>query len=229
MLMAHPIANQESKGENGLRLGCVFTQVEFTDDRRSVFLAYLLYNMLVAAALGHLHSPSSSPPSLPLFPQCAQVCVGSEPAPRTTSAATRSAWAAATRPTTTQPVWPADTTTTKVCVCLPARLAPTGSRAGAVWTAISVPTSPTPRAVTRMASSSMTASACRSVPQASSATAPRGQWLLSPDPTGFSAAYPLNVGLSRGSSRWVCQRVMGELVLMRILEWWVCFILVKRA
>jgi hypothetical protein len=33
MLMAHPIANQESKGENGLGLGCVFTQVEFTDGK----------------------------------------------------------------------------------------------------------------------------------------------------------------------------------------------------
>lgn len=147
-----------------------------------------------------LYNPSSSPPSLPLFPQCAQVCAGSEPARRTTSAATRSAWAAAIHLTTTQPVWPADTTTTKACACLPARLAPTGSRAGAVWTEISAPTSPTPKAVTRMALSSTTASACRSVPQASSATALRGQWLLSPDSGGFSAAYLLSVGPSRSSS-----------------------------
>jgi hypothetical protein len=137
---------------------------------------------------GRLCSPSSLPPSLPLSSQCAQVCAGSEPAPRTTSAATRSAWAAATHRTTTQPAWPADTTTTKACVCLPARLAPTGSRAGAVWIAISAPTSPTLRAVTRMASLSTTMSACRSVPQASSATAPRGQRLLSLGPGGFSAA-----------------------------------------
>lgn len=150
---------------------------------------------------GRLCSPSSSPPSLPLFPQCAQVCAGSEPAPRTTSAATPSAWAAAIHLTTIQPVWPADTTTTKACACLPVHLAPTGSRAGAVWTEISAPTSPTPKAVTRMASSSMMASACRSVPQASSATAPRGQWLLSPDPGGFSAAYLLSVGPPRCSSR----------------------------
>lgn len=33
MSMTHPIANQESKGENGLGLGCVFTQVEFTDSK----------------------------------------------------------------------------------------------------------------------------------------------------------------------------------------------------
>lgn len=33
MLIAHPIANQESKGENGLGACCVFTQVEFTDDK----------------------------------------------------------------------------------------------------------------------------------------------------------------------------------------------------
>jgi hypothetical protein len=116
----------------------------------------------------------------PLCPQCAQALAGSGHARRTTSAATPSVWAAATHRTTPRPAWPAGTTSTRASACPPARLTPTGSRAGAAWTGTPALTSPARRAGTPKASSSMTASACRSAHRASSAMAPRGQWPSSP-------------------------------------------------
>lgn len=99
-------------------------------------------------------------------PQCVLFSANIGPAPKMTSAATASAWAAAWSPTQPVTVWPAAASSTKVPACSAAQKTTSPTRAGAVSHSNSV------RICTTHASGRRSAARARTAANTSSTTAP---------------------------------------------------------
>lgn len=120
--------------------------------------------------------------------QCAPFSVNIEPAPRTTSAATMSAWAAAWCPTQPVTAWPAAASSTRATVWNAAPKTTSPTRAGAASPSPSARTSTTDasgrrsaaRASTATSTSSTTVPASLSVRPATRPSTPPRKWTLMP-------------------------------------------------